>query len=72
MKEYTEFAITQPSLVPESTRTDIPALDRRLFAGQARLLAERAERGLPIDKRSVVNLLRAFVAIARRDLGSAA
>lgn len=45
-----------------------PDLGRRLFAGQARLLAERAERGLRIDRRSVFNLLRVY-AIALRDDG---
>lgn len=38
---------------------------RALFSGQARLLALRAERGLPIDKRSVWNLLRVSVVLLR-------
>jgi hypothetical protein len=43
---------------------------RTLFAGQAKLLAARAEAGLPIDVRSLLNLVRAYralvVAEARR------
>jgi hypothetical protein len=31
-----------------------------LFAGQAKLLAARAEAGLPIDVRSLLNLVRAY------------
>ena len=33
---------------------------RSVFAGQCRLLAERAERNLAIDDRSVANLLRIY------------
>lgn len=40
---------------------------RPLFAGQARLLAERSERGLPIDVRSLFNLAFAYVAITEAE-----
>jgi hypothetical protein len=33
---------------------------RLLFSAQCRLLAERAERGLPIDVRSIANLFEIF------------
>ena len=35
----------------------------RIFAAQARMLAERAERGLSIDFRSVLNLVRLCLSI---------
>jgi hypothetical protein len=35
-----------------------------LFAGQARLLAARAEADLPVDIRSLVNLVRAYYKMA--------
>jgi hypothetical protein len=38
---------------------------RAIFSGQARLLAVRAERGLPIDERSLLNLLGIYVLIVR-------
>jgi hypothetical protein len=51
-----------------------PAELRPIFAGQARLLAERSERGLPVDVRSLFNLAFAYLAIteAERDDGEAA
>jgi hypothetical protein len=45
---------------------------RAAFVGQARLLAERAERGLPIGLQSVRNLLRVFVGLAAEELRSLA
>ena len=45
-----------------------PADLRPLFAGQARLLAERSERGLPIDVRSLWNLACVFRAIAEAEI----
>jgi len=36
-----------------------------VFAGQARLLAERAERGLRLDKRSILNFLRVAILLLR-------
>ncbi len=45
---------------------------RTIFAGQARLLAERAERGRRIDYRSVLNSLLAYIlAIREGRLGRA-
>jgi hypothetical protein len=42
-------------------RTDFAPADRRqIFAAQARLLAARAERGLPVDVRSLQNLAAIF------------
>ena len=40
-------------------------LARVVFAGQARLLAERAERGLRLDKRSILNFLRVAILLLR-------
>ena len=42
---------------------------RALLAGQLGLLHKRAERGLRIDKRSILNLLRVYVTLHR--LGAA-
>ena len=61
----------RPSCQHFRAREANPADDRRIiFAGQARLLAARAEAGLPIDFRSLFNLVRAYralvVAEARR------
>jgi hypothetical protein len=67
----------QPRTSPTSKqKAELPAAAelRPLFAGQARLLAERSERGLPIDVRSLFNLACAYLAIAEaeRDDGEAA
>jgi hypothetical protein len=43
---------------PSTSRDLLP-----IFAAQARILAERAERGLSIDFRSVLNLLRLFLSV---------
>jgi hypothetical protein len=40
---------------------------RRIFAAQARLLSERAERGFAIDARSIGNLFRAWWALLRAE-----
>jgi len=40
---------------------------REVFAGQARLLAERAERNLPIDLRSLGGLVRLYVVLVLCD-----
>ena len=44
---------------PELDLQDIDEL-RIVFAGQARLLASRAERALPLDARSIRSLLRVY------------
>jgi len=51
-----------PSQQSRKTSTCLPsAADLRiLFAGQAKLLAARAEAGLPIDVRSLLNLVRMY------------
>ena len=43
-------------------------LIRSVFAGQCRLLAERAERNLAIDDRSVENLLRIYENLVVKEL----
>jgi len=43
---------------------------RFAFAGQCRLLAERAERQLTIDDRSVENLFRIYESLVIEDLVS--
>lgn len=49
------------------TELPTPAELRPLFAGQARLLAERSEQGLPIDVRSLFNLAFAYLAITEAE-----
>ena len=55
------------------TELPTPAELRPLFAGQARLLAERSDLGLLIDIRSLFNLAFAYLAIteAESDNGGA-
>ncbi len=43
---------------------------RSVFAGQCRVLAERAERNLTIDDRSVENLLRIYENLVVEELVS--
>lgn len=44
-----------------------PAALRSIFTGQARLLAERSERDLPLDVRSLWHLALVFRAIAEAE-----
>ena len=50
--------IPQVGSSPASTVHDLSK--RKLFAGQARLLAQRADRNLPIVDASVENLVRVY------------
>jgi hypothetical protein len=51
----------RPSCQQLRVREANSAADRRIiFAGQARLLAARADAELPIDVRSLLNLIRAY------------
>jgi len=48
----------------DASRWDFAPADLlAIVAGQARLVAARAESGLPLDARSVVNLMRALDAV---------
>lgn len=48
-------------LTEAHTRPGLRPADRRLiFSAQCRLLATRAENGLPVDIRSFLNLIRSF------------
>jgi len=53
-----EDSSTSDGRKPE--RDFAPADLRAIVAGQARLVAARAESGLPLDARSVANLIRAL------------
>jgi hypothetical protein len=64
-------AIRGERILKPQTESPASAELRPIFAGQARLLAERSERGLPIDVRSLSNLAFAYLEIteAERDDG---
>jgi hypothetical protein len=49
-----------PQNFSSPSRSPIEPSLRKVVAAQCRLLAARAEAGLPIDLRSVLNLLRAI------------
>lgn len=49
-----------PKNTGESDPGHVGCILRQAFTGQARLLALRAESGLPLDIRSVRNLLRLY------------
>ena len=59
-------------LVPKNTGESDPGhagcVLRQAFSGQARLLASRAERDLPLDVRSIKNLLRLYRRLALEEL----
>jgi hypothetical protein len=66
MEDYPNSAVSQDSQIQLSdlprgaARRKRKAECRALFAAQARLLAQRAERGLPIDQRSLLHLVNIY------------
>jgi hypothetical protein len=51
---------TRKSVNSENPNRFCPADCRLIFIAQCRLLATRAENGLPVDVRSFLNLIRSF------------
>jgi len=65
-----EFSDRCDTRKPGPDFAPLECADRLILSSQLRLLAVRCERGIPLDIRSINNLLRAFRAVLSAELSA--